>query len=117
MFLAGLFVLLLGGSLFTSAFIKANYQPIKELMDLASDIGYLPGKEPSLENANEYAILKNAFQSLQGNSESMKNMLHVQEKRLKNSLCFLLLNNPAAVQKKTEYMSLLQKYFPYLMSV
>lgn len=111
-FLAGLFVLLLGGSLFTSAFIKANYQPIKELMDLASDIGYLPGKEPSIENANEYAILKNAFQSLQGNSESMQNMLNVQEEKLKHSLCFLLLNNSAAVQKKTEYMSLLQKYFP-----
>lgn len=73
----------------------------------------MPGKESSIENSNEYAVLKNAFQSLRGNSESMKNMLHVQEERLKNSLCFLLLNNSAAVQKKTEYISLLQKYFPY----
>lgn len=112
-FLGGLFFMLLGSIGLTVTFIKTNYRPVKELLDLAADAGYLPSQGSLQTSVNEYTALKEALSSSKNQSQSMEELLALQQEQLKHSQLALLFQNSAAALQKPEYMSLIKKILPY----
>lgn len=130
-FLAGLLILLLGGALLTGNFIKANYRPIRELLTIAAESGFIPSEASRPESAaepvpgrsrrtsacgaprNEYTLLKEAFHSSRHRNQNMELLLSSREEELKKSMIALLIQNSGRAADKPEFQDYLKRYFPY----
>lgn len=103
-FLAGFFILLLGSTGLTIFFIRANYKPVKELLNLALDAGYISSLDHRKNSFNEYDMLKEVI-------SSSKELMAAQERELKQSILALLLQNSKQVLGKPKYLELLEESF------
>ena len=105
-FLAGFFILLLGSTGLTIFFIRANYKPVKELLNLALDAGYISSLDHRKNSFNEYDMLKEVI-------SSSKELMAAQERELKQSILALLLQNSKQVLGNPQYLELLKESFPF----
>lgn len=112
-FLAGFFILLLGSTGLTIFFIRTNYKPIRELLNLALDAGYIPLLDDKKSAVNEYDMLKEVISFSKNENESMKELMMVQEKELKQSVLALLMQNTKQVLSKPKHLELLKESFPF----
>ena len=112
-FLAGLFVLLLGSTGFTIFFIRTNYRPVRELLDMASDAGYLKEDGYGKISANEFAVLKEVISFSRHQNQNMEELMERQQKHLKQSVLALLLHNSETLAGNPEYAGLLKESFPF----
>lgn len=112
-FLIGLLILLLGSTGLTIFFIRTNYKPVRELLDLASDAGYLARTDLGKISTNEFTVLKEVLSFSKSQNRYMEEMMETQQGHLRNSLLVLLMQNSKMVLKKPEYLGILKDSFPF----
>lgn len=112
-FLAGFLILLLGSTGLTFFFIKTNYRPVRELLNLALDTGYLSSLDHKKSTFNEYDMLREVISSSKNETSNMKELMEEQEKELKQSILALLMQNSKQVLGKRQYLELLKDSFPF----
>lgn len=110
LFIAGLFIVILGSICFTAWFICKNYAPIKEIMDIVRcpEVSGQPGS-----STDEYSVIKNAIVSSKNASDEMQNKLNRQGKTLFNTMLTLLMFNSSFAPGGTgrEDLARLKSYF------